>query len=165
MPMNHLRTAIKNQHHNALTMLRQAIEVCPDDLWTWGEHPRTYWRIAYHAAGYAHLYLYEDMGTWKKWAKADNSAALLEGDDLPVREPYSKAEMLEFMDLIISEVDERIDALDLDALTCGFPWYPKVSRVELLMLSLRHIHGHLGQLHEHLISRGLDVEWIGQRPA
>ncbi len=158
-----IRLALKRQHTAAMKMMRQAIEVTPDDLWTWGEHPRTYWRIAYHALGYAHLYLYEDMKSWKPWEKAHNDRAIIEGEVDEVT-PYTRQELLDFTDLILSEIDERIDALDLDSPTCGFPWYPGVSRVELLILSLRHIHGHLGQLHEHLIARGLDVEWHGEPP-
>lgn len=156
-----IRAVLKRQHHASLAMLRQAIEVCPDELWLSGEHPRNYWRIAYHAAGYAHLYLYEDMATWKPWALARNDCALLEGD-VEVVTPYSKAEMLDFVDLIISEVDERIDAIDIEAPHVGFKWYPNVTRLELFILSLRHLHGHIGQLHELLIARGHDVEWLGQ---
>jgi hypothetical protein len=158
------KSAIKSQHFAALTMLRQAVEVCPEDLWLSGEHPRNYWRIAYHAAGYAHLYLYDDLDTWKAWDKARNSCAILEGD-VEVEEPYSKGEMLDFVDLIISEVSDRIDAMDFESPTCGFAWYPTVSRFELTVLSLRHLHGHIGQLTELLIARGLDVDWLGPAPA
>lgn len=159
-----VRTALVRQYRAAILMTRQAIEVTPEELWKWGDHPRTYWRIAYHALGYAHLYLYEDMASWKPWAKAENHRAVLEGD-VPVVEPYTREEMLELADLILSEIEDRIHALDLESPTCGFPWYPNVSRFELMLLSLRHIHGHLGQLHEHLIARGLDVDWIGELPA
>lgn len=157
------QTALIRQYRAAILMTRQAIAVTPDDLWTWGEHPRTYWRIAYHALGYAHLYLYEDMARWKPWSKAENHRAILEGEVAAV-EPYTKQDLLEFADLILAEVPGRINALDLESPTCGFPWYPNVSRFELLLLSLRHIHGHLGQLHEHLIAHGLDVDWIGELP-
>lgn len=141
-------------------MTRQAIEISPEDLWHSGEHPRTYWRMAYHALGYAHLYLYENLESWKRWEKANNDCAVLEGE-VPEVEPYSKEDLMNFCDLILSEIDVRIDSLNLDESHCGFRWYPDVSRVELLVLSLRHLHGHLGQMHELLIARGFDVEWLG----
>lgn len=156
-----IRAALKRQHYASLAMLRQAIEVCPEDLWLSGKHPRTYWRIAYHAAGYAHLYLYDDIASWKPWEKARNACAILEGD-VEEMTPYSKVEMLDFVDLIVSEVDSRIDAIDIDLSHCGFTWYPNVTRLELFVLSLRHLHGHIGQLSELLIGRGLDIEWLGQ---
>jgi hypothetical protein len=157
-----LRTALKLQHHSALAMFRLAISRCPDDVWTGGEHPRNYWRIAFHAAGYAHLYLYENIDAWTPWAKHRKECTWLDGDDIPVMEPYTKAEMMEFIELIDAEVDTRIDALDLGDPSCGFAWYPKVTRVELLILSLRHLHGHIGQLTEILIGHGLDVDWMGE---
>lgn len=158
-----LRTALKRQFRAALLMMRQAIEVTPDDLWLEGEHPRTYWRIAYHALGYAHLYLYEDLASWERWERADNACAILEGE-VDVAAPYSREDLIAFTDHILAELDRRIDTLDLDAAGCGFPWYPTTSRIELLLLSLRHFHGHLGQLHELLIARGLDVAWLGEPP-
>ncbi|MFZ4508455.1 MAG: hypothetical protein ACOYON_12245 [Fimbriimonas sp.] len=145
-------------------MARQAIERCPDDVWTSGVFPRSYWRIAYHALAYAHLYLYPNLESWQSWPKHRQECTWLEGDDIPVMEPYSRAELIEFVDLIVSEVGPRIDALDLTEEWCGYKWYPQVSRLELLVLSLRHLHGHLGQLSEILISHGLDIDWLGPAP-
>ena len=145
-----------------MAMFRQAIENCPEYVWLSGEFPRNYWRIAYHALGYAHLYLYEDVASWKKWPKHKLECTWLEGEDVPVDEPYTREELLEVVELIQSEIDPRLDDLDLSAPHCGFTWYPNVSRVELLILSLRHLHGHLGQLHEILIANGQDIEWLGQ---
>jgi hypothetical protein len=159
-----IKRAIKRQNHAALAMLRQGIERCPDDLWVGGEFPRNPWRIAYHAAAYAHLYLYANLKEWKQWPKHRQECTWLVGDDVPMMEPYTRAEMLELLDLIDQEVDERIDALDLNEATCGFTWYPDVSRVELMFLSLRHLHGHIGQLSELLIARGLDIDWMGPPP-
>jgi hypothetical protein len=160
--MQEVREALKRQHHAAMAMFRQAIQNCPDDVWTSGDHPRNYWRIAYHALAYAHLYLYEDLASWNKWPNHIQENTYLDGDDVPVNEPYTKQQLTELVNRIDSEIDPRLDALDLTSPTCGFTWYPNVSRVELLILSLRHIHGHLGQLHEILIAHGEDVEWLGQ---
>lgn len=162
--MDTLKDALKRQYEAALLMLREAVDLCPEDLWVSGDHPRTFWRIAYHAAGYAHLYLYNNLDDWKKWERARNDCAILEGD-APEVEPYTAFEMLQFIDLIRAEVGPRLDAMNLDEPHCGFPWYPNVTRFELQVLSMRHLHGHLGQLHELLIARDLDVEWIGQPSA
>jgi hypothetical protein len=160
--MQEVREALKRQHHAAMAMFRQAIENCPDDVWTSGEHPRNYWRIAYHALAYAHLYLYEDLASWNKWPHHIQEKTYLEGDDVPINEPYTKQQLLELVSRIYTEIDPRLDALDLTSPSCGFTWYPNVTRIELLILSLRHIHGHLGQLHEIQIANGEDIEWLGQ---
>lgn len=158
-----IKTALKNQHLAALTMYRQLVTDCPDELWLSGPHPRSFWRIAYHALAYAHLYLYEDLNAWRPWAKHRKECTWLVGD-APEMAAYTREEAVEFIDLVLSEVESRIDSLDFSDPQCGFTWYPKVSRVELLILSLRHLHGHMGQLHELMIAQGLDVEWLGQRP-
>jgi hypothetical protein len=55
-----LRAALKEQYHAGLAMLAECVEKCPDDLWTSGTHPRTFWRIAFHAAFFTHNYLVQD---------------------------------------------------------------------------------------------------------
>ncbi|MEQ1821978.1 MAG: hypothetical protein ABL949_05690 [Fimbriimonadaceae bacterium] len=156
-----VRPAIQRQYHAAMAMMRQTIERCPDQVWTSGEHPRTYWRIAYHAAAYAHLYLYESLDTIEKWDKARVECTYLDGE-VDEAEAYSKQDMLDYVDLIVACIDERIDRLDFANPHCGYSWYPEVSQFELMILSLRHLHGHIGQLHETLIAHGQDVDWMGQ---
>ncbi len=158
-----VRQALKRQNHAALAMLRQAVERCPEEVWTSGAHPRTFWRIAYHAAAYAHLYLFDDLASFKPWSKHRLDCTYLEGEVEPA-EPYTIAEMLECIDLIDADVDPSLDRLDLSAESSGFTWYPTVTRVELQILSLRHLHGHIGQLSEILIENGVDTDWIGPQP-
>lgn len=157
------RLAIQRQTHAALAMLAQCVERCPDEVWLSGVHPRTFWRIAYHAAAYAHLYLFPDLDSFRPWTKHRLECTYLEGET-PEVPAYSRGEMLKCLALIESEVDSRIDALDLGAEKCGFPWYPTISRLELQILSLRHLHGHIGQLSEILIAQGIDTDWMGPAP-
>jgi len=156
-----IQGALKRQHHAALAMLRQSITDCPDEVWVSGEHPRNFWRIAFHAAAFAHLYLYPSLDKWEKWPLWTRDRVQLDGD-VPVDPAYTREQMLEFVDLIDGCVDRQIDTMDLESPTCGFAWYPNVTQVELLMLSLRHLHGHIGQLSEILLANGVEVEWLGQ---
>lgn len=156
-------SALKRQNHAALAMLRQCVERCPDEVWNSGAHPRSYWRIAYHAAAYAHLYLFADMKAFAPWPKHRLDCTYLDGEVEPAA-PYTQAELIECIDLIDSEVDSRLDALDLSAENCGFTWYPTVTRIELQILSLRHLHGHIGQLSEILLASGVDTDWFGPMP-
>lgn len=158
------KDALKNQHHAALAMMRQAIERPSEAVWLSGAHPRNYWRIAYHALAYAHLYLFPSLAEWAKWEHHRQDCTYLDGDDVPVAEAYSQAQMLEFCDLTTNLIDSKIDAMDLTEATCGYAWYPTVGRAELLILSLRHLHGHLGQLSEILIAEGGDIDWLGANP-
>ena len=62
-----LRTALKGQYHAALTMLRGAIELCPDSLWFDSGQGTPFWRITYHALFYSHLYLQRDEASFIPW--------------------------------------------------------------------------------------------------
>ncbi|MBS1718251.1 MAG: hypothetical protein JSS72_11025 [Armatimonadetes bacterium] len=141
-------------------MFRQTVDRCPDDLWLAGKHPRAYWRIAFHASYYAHMYLSQDLESFKPWGKTRVDCRIL-WDQPKVEEPYSKAEILEYIDFIAQIAPERMQALDLTAPYCGFPWYQDLSKIEHLFLALRHLQGHVGQLSELLMARDIEIDWIG----
>lgn len=160
------RDAIKNQTHAALHMLAECIEGCPPDLWLSGPHPRHYWKIAYHVTAFAHCFLHPSLDAWERWEHHRREAGWTysdDGEEIPVIDPYTPEQVMEYLRLIQSQVDEKIDALDLDEDYCGIPWYPELSRAELLILNVRHISEHVGQLHELRIAAGLDVDWRATR--
>lgn len=164
-----VRAALKGQYHAVLAMLRQAIERCPDDLWTAGDHPRPFWRIAYHALFYTHLYLQPDEGTFHPWEQHRGDCQCL--DSLPwpphaqpeVVAAYTKQEVLEYWRLCDAMIDAGVDRLDLDAPDCGFPWY-HMPKLDHQMMNIRHIQQHVGQLAERAIQGGADPDWVGSGP-
>lgn len=160
------RTAIKNQTHAALAMLAECVEGCPPTLWLAGTHPRPYWKIAYHVTAYAHCFLFPNFESWEKWSHHRREAVWTfsdDGSEIPVIEPYTPEQVMEYIRLIQGQIDSRIDHLDLDEDSCGLPWYPDLPRAELLILNVRHISEHVGQLHELRIAAGLDVDWRATR--
>lgn len=160
------RTAIKNQTHAALHMLVECVEGCPPELWLSGGHPRPYWKIAYHVTAYAQAFLQPSFEAWERWEHHRREAAWTfsdDGEEIPVIEPYTPDQVMVYLRLIQSQVDGFIDVLELDEDECGFPWYKGLSRAELLILNVRHISEHVGQLHELRIAAGLDVDWRATR--
>lgn len=160
-----IRSALKGQYHAGLAMLREAIELCPDDLWLGGEHPRNTWRIAYHAIFYTHLYLQTSEAAFVPWDRHRDSIRILwdDGDEpVPMEPPYSKAETLEYLALVDSGVDAWVDAIDLDSQESGFWWY-KIPKLDHQILNIRHLGGHVGQLSELLMASGLDIDWVSTR--
>ena len=156
------KTAIQRQTHAALAMLIECVEDCPEPLWLSGEHPRFYWKVAYHAATYADCFLSPSFDSWERWEHHRREAAWTfadEGETIPSIPPYTTGEVMTYLSKTQSEVDSRIEALDVEADECGFPWYSGLSRSELLILNVRHISEHVGQLHELRIAAGLDVDW------
>lgn len=156
-----IQTALKGQYHAALKMLRQCVEMCPEEVWVSGEHPRTYWRIAYHAVFYTHLYLMPTDKHFEPWGKYREDAEAL-WENPPVGSPYSIDELLEYIDFVSGNVDAWVDALDLSLAETGFPWYKKMTKLDHQIMNIRHTQGHVGQLSELLMARGIDIDWVGR---
>ena len=118
-----LRSALKSQYHAALRMLHGAIERCPDVLWSSGEYRNPFWRIAYHALYYTHLYMQPSTDTFHPWEH--HQTGIQHMDDIPAPpeiedltelphrppqtgEPYSKAQLLEYLSICGQMVDGTI---------------------------------------------------------
>src|SRR5882724_4121923 len=54
--MDFWRSAIRQQFHAAIDMLANAIEACPDSVWS-GQAPRAFWYLAFHALFFLDLSL------------------------------------------------------------------------------------------------------------
>jgi len=158
-----LKVGLKGQYHAGLAMLRQTLDVCPDEAWEAGEHPRNFWRIAYHALYYTHLYLQPDEAAFVPWPKHDETVPDLWDDaEAPVVPAYSKAELLGYLDWIDANVDKWVDALDLTSKASGFHWY-KIPKLDHQLVNIRHLGIHQGQLSELVFARGGDVDWVGRK--
>lgn len=158
-----VRAALKSQYHGAFRMLRECVDVCPDALWTSGKFPREFWKIAYHAAFFGHFYMGQGVVGFVPWAKHREAAKELYDEDAVPLEPYSKAELLEYIDLIVGQIDSTVDGLDLDSLDSGFPWYPSFPKLDHEILSIRHMQGHVGQLSELLFAAGVETSWFSRQ--
>ncbi len=163
-----LRAALKEQYHAGLAMLRECIEVCPEDLWTAGTHPRTYYRIAFHAVFFTHLYLGQNEDSFQPWPERKEGFEgmwqkpwELEPYELPEdAEVYGREELVRYIDHVDALIDSTVDSLDLDTDESGFAWYPKTSKLSHQLLNLRHVQGHVGQLSELLMARGIEIRWV-----
>jgi hypothetical protein len=155
-----IKAALRGQYHAGIAMLRQVIERCPEDLWTAGTHPRNFWRIAYHTAFYTHLYLQTNEAAFVPWIKhRDTITDLWEDSEPPILEPYTKEEMLEYIDEIDANVDNWVDFIDLDSTDPGFYWY-KIPKLDHQILNIRHLGIHTGQLEELIFGRNVDLDWV-----
>lgn len=158
-----VRDALKGQYHAAYRMLRECVELCPEELWTGGEFPRYFWRIAYHAAFYGHLYMSQSEEAFTPWRKHSHQAWELCIEDAEHIDPFTKGEVLEYIDEVRKQIDSIVDGLDLDTSDSGFYWYKNITKLEHELLSLRHVQGHVGQLSERLFAAGIETSWISRR--
>jgi hypothetical protein len=157
-----IRSALKEQYHAGLKMLRQAVEICPEHLWLGGAHPRTFWRIAFHAAFYTNLYLAQNEHAFERWPKHRDCARLWENP--PEETPYTREEMIEFIEHVDALIDGTVDSLDLDSQVTGFDWYPNMTKLSHQIMNIRHLQGHIGQLSELLMADNpeIEVEWVAK---
>ena len=169
-----LKQALKEQYHAGLAMLAECVEKCPDNLWTTGETPRTFWRIAFHAAFYTHLYLGQNEEAFQPWPGRREGihtglyAASWDGTPIDwSAEPaaYSRAEILDYLHYINRLIDPTVDQLDLGAPETGFPWYRNMTKLSHQLMNLRHTQSHIGQLSELLMAHRIDTGWIGKSAA
>lgn len=148
---------IQSQYRASLEMLRQVVIQCPDALWNDPSFRNVFWRVAYHALFYTHLYLQPRMEDFNAWEKHRQDYHEMR----PGGEPYTQAEILEYCDLIRQEIDRLLPADVMDA-SSGFHWLP-FNRMETHLYNLRHLHQHIGELSERLgVAANLDVNWVGQ---
>jgi hypothetical protein len=154
------KAAIQSQFLATLEMLKQAIGLCPDEIWADSEPKNKFWHIAYHALFYAHFYLHPTADDFVPWEKhRDEVTSLKPSDDASTVQPYSQAEMLEYLAFCEQQVREKVATSDLAA-ESGFHWLP-FNTLEKHLYNIRHVQLHTGELCERLGQAGIDVGWVG----
>lgn len=154
------KEVIKSQYKASLAMLRDAITQCPDPLWEDASYSNPFWRVAYHALIYTHFYLSPKEADFVPWEKHRDGMQLM-GPTAPDAKATSKKEVLTYLALCLEQVEEQVDALDLDA-ESGFHWLP-FNKLELQFYNIRHIMQHTGELCERLGAHGeIEVGWVGK---
>jgi hypothetical protein len=161
---------IKSQYHASLEMLRQAIIKCPASLWNDQEPKNKFWHISYHALFYTRLYLQDSEKEFVPWSKHRNEYQFLGPLPWPPHkepassEPYSKEEILEYLEVCLNQVNEKVTSMDMDG-PSGFHWLP-FSKMELQFYNIRHIQHHAGVLCDRLRNaENVGVDWVGMKPS
>jgi hypothetical protein len=163
------KPVIQSQYRAALAMLRAAIDACPDDLWTAAAPApqNAFWHAAYHAVFYTHLYLHPREEDFRPWVGHRPESNFLGAVPWPPHDqpkpcdPYTRAEVLSYLDHLAGDVDPLVDALDLEGAS-GFHWLP-FTKLEIQVYNIRHVQQHAGELSERLAARGIELDWVGTR--
>ena len=140
------RTSTWKQFGAAIDMLEDAINLCPDHLWTtivWkdpdDERYGQFWFVAYHSLKWLDLFL---TGTMDGFAPP---SPFVQGA-LP-EQPYTKEQILAYLVICRAKCQSTLEALtDEEAQKrCVFDWM-EPSFLELQMYSMRHVQEHAAQL-------------------
>jgi hypothetical protein len=152
-------SVIQSQYLAALAMLEQAVQKCPASVWDDAQDKNRFWLFAFHTLFFTHLYLQPTEEEFVRWHKHRE-----EVDNEPfVGEPYTPAEILEYIDFCRDQVAQQLPKLDYTA-PSGFSWLP-FNKLELQFYNIRHIQHHTGELYERLGTRaGVELRWVGKWP-
>lgn len=155
-----LPTLLTSQYLASLAMLKEAIEKCPPSLWNAPEDRNRFWRVAYHALFFTHLYVADSEESFVPWPQ--HRAGYEEFDGTPDDAPYDKASILEYLAFCQHHLPQRLPQLDFWA--CEDFEDRTLTTLERQINSLRHLMQHVGELAERLGSRtGAEVEWVAWR--
>lgn len=162
-----MKEAIKSQYAASLAMLRNAVELCGDGLWLDADYTNPFWRVAYHALFFTHLYASKSHEEFRPWPKhideLDSLGPMIHKDWQVPKEglPYSKDNVLEYWDFTMEHVMRETESCDSKA-ESGFFWLP-FNKLELQFYNIRHIHQHTGQLADRLRERqGVGLGWVAR---
>ena len=143
--MDFWRSAIRQQFHAAIDMLANAIEACPDSVWS-GQGRGAFWYLAFHVLFFVDLYLSpEDESQFHP--PPPYGRGELEPECVLPERVYRKDELLGYL----GHCREKLDAV-MAGMTeawvvnpCPFP-YRDMSNGELLLYNMRHVQHHAAQL-------------------
>src|SRR5437867_3025594 len=104
-----VRAIIISQFEAGLRMLRLAIESCPPEMWDDASHTNRFWRLAYHALFYTHLYLSPTEEEFAPWPNGTPGLHFLD-EPLPAsgaepqRALYSPDDLLAYCQFVKARV-------------------------------------------------------------
>ncbi|HEY3288530.1 MAG TPA: DinB family protein, partial [Anaerolineae bacterium] len=130
---------------------RQTIDRCPDAMWDDAADKSKVWYVTHHVLFYTHLYLSDTEKDFKRWT-----------GEKPEGQPYTRAEVLEYLAFCQQLVAEKVPHLNLEA-ESGFFWLP-FNKLELQIYNIRHLQQHTGELYERLGTRaGIEFDWVSTK--
>ena len=158
-----LKTSVWQQFGAAIDMLDDAINLCPEHLWTvvlWNdaddERYGQFWYIAYHTLFWLDLYL---TGSMEGFAPPP---PFIQGS-FP-DEPYSKDQIRSYLEQCRRKCRSTIETLTDEKAheVCTFEWM-EPTFLELQIYSMRHVQEHAGQLSLVLGQHGMTgFDWVAQ---
>ncbi len=158
-----------SQYFATLAMLEEAIVKCPDDLWAADDDrqsvlPDRLPRALLHAPlRAAHTGRLHALGEALRLPPAFGQPSYPGGPTPEPASPYTRDDILEYLELCRNEISRIVPTLDFDA-ESGFHWLP-FGKLELQFYSIRHVMLHVGELAERLsAANGIEIGWVGRDP-
>jgi len=162
--MDFWRSAIRQQFHAAIDMLANAIEACPDSVWS-GQAPRAFWYLAFHVLFFLDLYLSgEDESRFHP--PPPFGLTELEDEVVPPERAYGRDELLGYLEHCRKKLETVMAGMTEAWVRNPCPFsYRDMSNGELLLYNMRHVQHHTAQLN--LLLRqttGSAPRWVSKGP-
>jgi hypothetical protein len=165
--LNAYQRAIANQFEAALCMLNASIDRCPDDAWNAPVGNLAFCQVAFHALFYTDFYLGPDDASFRTQPFHQQHAADFrdyeEFEDRPQVLFYERPFIKAYLQHCRSKTAATI-AVETDDTLCEQAKFQRrnVTRAELYVYNLRHLHHHVAQLSlRRRIDAGEEIPWIG----
>jgi hypothetical protein len=157
-----LRSTIRQQFHAAIDMLANAIEDCPDPVWS-GDGPHAFWYLAFHVLFFLDLYLCEE-GESQFHPPAPFGLTELEDQVVPPERAYGKDELLGYLEHCRKKLDAVMEGMTEAWAVNPCPFaYRDMSNAELLLYNMRHVQHHAAQLNMLLRQRTDSApDWVSK---
>jgi hypothetical protein len=158
-----LKKSLWLQYGAAIDTLEDALNLCPDSLWTvalWNddEDPRygQFWYIAYHTLSWTDLFLGGSFEDFKP------PAPFVRGK-LP-DQPYTKDQIYSYLNMVREKAHAIFEDLtDEKAYQLFVLEWIQAPYVEMQMYAMRHIQEHAAQLNLVLGEKGVTgQDWVAQ---
>jgi hypothetical protein len=140
------KAAVWPQFAAAIDMLGNAINACPDDLWSDRTQRPQFWYLAYHTVFFLDLYLsgsVEGFTPPKPFTLNE-----LDPSGVVPEQPYSKPEVASYLEQCRSKCRVEIEAMTDERARrqCTFAWVD-CNLAELMLYNMRHVQHGAAQLH------------------
>ena len=163
--MSTTKQALVSQYEKCFNMLAETISKYDEQLWgNDTDYDSPVWQVVYHALYYANIYCSSTRESIVAWPKAREGYHIFgkrsssQPEQLVPQEPYSKGEMVEFLQFVSSNVPTYLDKMKPHD-RCWPPWYEE-SQLEFQLNNIRHIQHHIAQVIErHDIAQPFDYKW------
>ena len=149
---NAWKAVIWHQFGATITMLKNAIHACPDELWRERLYDEReiqpefaeFWYVAYHTLFWLDFYISDSIEGFAP--PAPFTLSEFDGGLLPER-VYLKAELLKYLEYGRNKCRTRLETLtdEMAPQRCRLDW-PEMAIAELLLYNMRHVQEHAAQL-------------------
>jgi len=137
----------------AIDMLENAMESCPEEVWSdpsrrpeWPRHDVVgFWYLVYHTLFFLDFY-FSDLPEGEFAPPAPFTLEELDPAGLLPERPYSKEDLRKYFEHVRRKCRERIEALDETSFERKTRTKPNISEAEMVLYNMRHVQHHTAQL-------------------